>query len=161
MHVDREIRDLRHPLAQRHGVLGPIDHVVGGAILPAACQHADGMRREQEPVMRRPIEALVGAIERIDQHRRIEIAVADILDRDHREAVPELLLEFGAGEIHLPAQQHGVLHQPAPDGFLQRRNHLVGRKAVLGGGALPGVRRLLHLGHLPATQLAMPFQSGA
>ena len=111
--------------------------------------------------MRWPVEALVGAVERIDQHGRIQIAEADILHRNHRQAIPQLLLHLGAGEIHLPAEQQRIFREAAADGFLQRRDHLVGRKAVLGGGALPRIGRLLDPGHLPLTQSAMPFHIGA
>ena len=110
-------------------------------------QRADGVGGEQEAVVLRAVDALVHAEQRVDQDRRLRVAEADILDRDDLQPGPQLLLELRAGDEHLPAEQHGVVDEAAADGFLQRRDHLVGRQAVLGGGALPGVGRLLDLGH--------------
>ena len=78
-------------------------------------------------------------------------------NRDDAQPRPQFLFQLLAGQVHFPAQQHGVFEQSPADALLQRRDNFVGEEAMLRRRALPWIRRLLNLRHqsLPAAHAAI------
>ena len=146
MHVVGDVGDFRPLAADVRHQHRPVGHLVGRAVLRACRKQPHGMRGEEEAIPGAAREALVHAVERVDDDRLEKASRADVLDRDHRQPRPEMLLELSAGDVHFVGEEQRVLEHSPADGLLERRHDFVGVEVVLGLDPNPRVLRQIDHG---------------